>query len=186
MEIFQSWADIVIMLVIAIAYVWTTVAQQKVINAKNETIKSLQAQIDAAKTLTDIQGTNFNTYRDMIKLNDIQQHIDIKVSVQLSDAVDRVIKDTAHIMATDSKIFERVVKEINEDTLKFGFRGLNFVVYVIQKNNFTDEGIKWLVKAFYPDNPGVETLLLREMTKFRAEQTNRISEPEKQIDPKKD
>ncbi|SRR6266536_2753601 len=186
MEIFQSWADIVIMIVIAIAYVWTYIAQRNAINAKNETIKSLESQISVAKSLTEIQSANFQTYREMLKLTDIQQHINIQVSIQLSEAVDKVISETGVALAKDSKILDRAVELLSKDTMMFGFRGLGFVLYILKRNNINDDGIKWTAKTFYPENPYVETILLEEMTKFRAEHPNGISEPEKQIDRKKD
>ena len=107
MEIFQSWANIAIPSAILIAYIATYIHQRNVIKSKNETIEDLKTQVAAANSINNMQGTSFNMYKDMYKLSDLKEHIELQVSVRLSDAVDRVIADTAHIMATDSKILER-------------------------------------------------------------------------------
>ena len=186
MQVFQSWADIVIMAVIAVAYIVTAIAQVRTIKAQKATIHALETQIGAAKTITDMQTSSFTTYKEMLRLEDINQHIDIQVSIKLKEAVNSVMADMAEDLAKDSKILERAAKIISDDLYKFCFANMKFMLYIFAYNNTSDEVIKRTVQMFFPQHAGVEKILLEEMAKLRANNSINISSPEKQIGQKKD
>jgi uncharacterized protein YoxC len=194
MEVFQSWADIVIPSIIAIAYIVTAIAQYKTIqahkatiDAQAKTIEGLQAQIGAAKAISDMQGTNFNTYRDMLKLDDINEHIEIKVSVRVEEAITTIIPQVIKDMETDTKLIAKAAEWISEDLAKFCNSNFQFMLFIFKINNTSDEMIKWTVNKFFGNHPGIEKMFSEEMTKFRDyKETIRISELGTQTDQKKD
>ena len=78
MEVFQSWADIVIMLVIAIAYIITYIAQRNQIKSLTETSKS-HADLSAS------QSVYVETLKKLFNPSDLEGFISIKVGQAVSE-----------------------------------------------------------------------------------------------------
>lgn len=172
--IFQSWADIVIMAILAIAYIITAIAQTKTIKAKNETIAALKQQIEAAKNISDMQVSHFSMYKEMIKLDDIQQHISIQVNVRL----DEVIKQVTADYIRDNSVLDKAIEIVSKENWDMMFGFYTFMMNVIYKNKMTDEQIQLLVNHFFPKSPHLYDIIKKNMLPYPTH----ISEPEKQKD----
>lgn len=117
MNVFQSWADIAIMLVLAIAYIWTTIAQAKVINAKNETIRDLTTrnqELDrvrqASSDLANNTAKELQTFKGMFDFDLLKQYMEIHIKVE----VDRVKSAAEQQAAHDKRMIESMNDHLNE------------------------------------------------------------------------
>ncbi|MBP8114533.1 MAG: hypothetical protein KAY50_04190 [Chitinophagaceae bacterium] len=79
MQVFQSWADIVIMLVLAIAYIVTFIAQRNQIRVLRETAQS-------HADLTNSQSVHIDAFKNMFKPDELEKFIKIKVDVGISES----------------------------------------------------------------------------------------------------
>lgn len=103
MQIFQSWADIVIMLVLSIAYIVTFIAQRNQIKVLKDNIKS-------HSDLMNSQKIHIETYKRLFDLDEVEKFMKIKVDVALAK--------TNFKSENIQKEFEQL-KEINETTTYF-------------------------------------------------------------------
>lgn len=78
MQIFQSWADIVIMAVIAIAYILTFIAQ------KNQ-IRILKGNIKAHSDLTNSQSVHIAAYTSLFDLDKLEKLKNSEIKIALSE-----------------------------------------------------------------------------------------------------
>ena len=80
MELFQSWADTVLMIILFIAYIVTFFVQRTTITKLKEQIDVIEKAINAGKTLTDMQAGHIDTYKKIVDIKDIDQYAQIKAT----------------------------------------------------------------------------------------------------------
>lgn len=181
MQAFQSWTDIIIMLVLLIAYVLTFIAQRNTIKAKNETIlamgetlKALESQIGAVKSITDVQTSSFTTYREMINIDDLKKHHEWQVEWEVTQKMEVLIKE----IINEETFLPKAAQLIKDDVYKFCFANLRFVMYVFRQNNSSNDTIKKTVNAFFPESKWVEKVFLEDIEHFRASRPTHESLPD--------
>lgn len=185
MQVFQSWADIVIMLVLAIAYVITFIAQRNQINALNGTIEALKKTNEESVKLTSAQSDHIRTYKEMININDISQYIEMQVGLKVNESLDIISKNVTDQLINDN-FWENVANHITEDLRRMHASNFIFIIYIIKKNNLSNEKIKIMVDTFFPNHLWIYDVILEKLPEFDHIKPNRVSEPERQIDQSQD
>jgi hypothetical protein len=153
----------------------TTIKHLRIRNAELE--RTNKASLDLS------EGTNKSllAFKEAVKIEDIQDIIDLKVAAQLHAAVDEVISATAKTMVEDARVLERAIEMINDDVLTFFKSSVSFVMYIMFQLNFSEEAIRTTAKTFFKEHPNADKLLLEEMVRLKLKYPNGISAPDKQI-----
>jgi len=153
MQAFQSWADIVIMLVLAIAYIITFIVQKNQIKALKETSK-------AHAELTQSQSVHIGTYKNLFKPEELESFIKMKVELKLEDSSKIIKEKEKKVQESEEEIQAWVVLYTDTVWALYGVlrsldgmakneTRLEFVTQFCQKSNLTTlEVFKFLDKKF--------------------------------------
>lgn len=144
MEIFQSWADIVIMLVIAIAYIWTTIAQNRVIQAKNQTIEALVKKNEEFERLNKSTlnfasetSNSVKLYKEMFAPELLEQYTKMQITVEVNKVKDEAAKKAD----SDKYMIDTMNDHINE--------AVNYLTFLLYERKYTkDEKIQFFHTYF--------------------------------------
>lgn len=85
MQIFQSWIDIIIMLVVSISYIITFIAQRNQIRVLKETIQS-------HSELTSSQATHIETFKKMFNPTDMEAFMNLKIEQVITNTKEEINK----------------------------------------------------------------------------------------------
>lgn len=85
MQLFQSWIDIIIMLVVSIAYIITFIAQRNQIRVLKETIQS-------HSELTSSQATYIETFKKMFNPTDMEAFMNLKIEQAVINTKEEINK----------------------------------------------------------------------------------------------
>ena len=155
---------------------WVYKFQRGVIKALKERCEALQAQLDSAIKMYEVQGSEIEKHKKMLSLDDISQYIDIHVSLRVSATFDEVTKK----FIEDNKLFEKAVELVRKDHNAVLMHHFNFLMYVIRKNSLNNEEIKGTVTNFFPTTPWLYEIIIEKLPQYDFIKPSRISEPEKQ------
>ena len=176
-EVFKSWADVAIMVVIAVAYVWTALAQSKVIKSKNETINDLttrnQEMARVSRASLDVASERVKDteiFKQMYNPEMLKQYIEINIK----NEVDKV-KNVAEQQAVNDK--EAI--QVMNDSLNEGISYIAYMLYV-EKKYTKEQRIKFFHTFFdkskdlywYITNKKIERIELVEKQKNLNESEN--------------
>ncbi len=185
MQLFQSWADVVIMFVLAVAYIITFIVQRNTIISLKDRLSGLSQTNSASAELTSSLAENIKVYKEMFKLEDINEHINIQVSLRTQEKMDDIIRDVTKSVRSDANFWAQAIEWISDDLKSFNTSNFIFLMYVIKKNKMSEKKIMDLVETFFPNHLWVYKEIIDRLPDFLPN-SNDTYEPDKQIDPKKD
>lgn len=144
MQVFQSLADNLIMLVIAIAYIWTTIAQNKVIKAKNETIKSLVTKNEEFERLSkntlhfaSETSNSVKLFKEMFSPDLLEQYTKMQITVEVNKVKDEAAKKAD----SDRYMIDTMNDHLNE--------AINYITFILYQNKYTrDQRIQFFHTYF--------------------------------------
>jgi hypothetical protein len=131
MQIFQSWVDIVIMLVLAFAYIVTFIAQRNVIKSKNEAIgdltlrsQELERTSRTSLSVASERSKDIELFKEMYNKDLLKQYLQMNINVE----VNKVKAVAEQQSAEDKKMIETMNDYLNE-----GISYIAFMLYAEKK-----------------------------------------------------
>ena len=161
-QLFQSWAETVLMLILAIAYIITYIVQRNTIKRQKDQIESIVETNKSAKGLTDIQSSHIDTYQKMFDINKLDQYSYLKAKEILIRMLSKDPEMMDIIKNVSDDVLNKAILETNTeliiflyfiltDVLKFDketqykiidnkfSKGKNIVISVFDKLHSTDK-----------------------------------------------
>lgn len=151
MELFQSWADTVLMFILAVAYIVTYIVQRTTIKKLQDQINAIEKTNNAAKVLTDIQSSHIDTYKKLVDIYEIDKNAHIKATNILTDLILNKEDFLEDIKKSADKVINQELIENNIEHIRF----LKFTLNNILK--FDLETQKKIIKKNFPSG---ESLIL--------------------------
>jgi len=125
-ELFKSWADIGVMLLLAIAYIITFVVQKNLIKAKNETIEDLKVRnqelertAKASLGVASERTKDVEVFKEMYNPELLKQYVSMNIKVE----VDKIKNSAEKQAAEDKEMLKTMELHLNE--------GVSYIAYML-------------------------------------------------------
>ncbi len=166
MELFQSWADTVIIFILVIAYIVTFFVQRTTIKKLQEQLEAIEKTNKAATALTEMQSSHIDTYKKLVDINEVEQHAHLKainlVTDMLSNKEDLMELFKVHA----NNIINQSIMDNNIEHMRF----LKFTFTNILK--FDKETQKAIIDKYFPKGRDVIHLYFDKVDEIAEIQKN--------------
>lgn len=149
MNLFQSWADTVLMFILAVAYIVTYFVQRTTIKKLQTQIEAIEKTNKAAQALTEIQATNIDTYKKMVSIDEVERYSELKA------------KSIFLEITSGSEEFKEIVNKsadevINQSLVSMNIEHILFLKFTFEQVLKFDKDTKTaIIKKYLPENSGL-------------------------------
>jgi hypothetical protein len=169
MQLFNSIADTVLIFLLVASNIIVGIAQYRVIKAQATEIKTIKAANDAIKNLNDAQLNDIKSYKEMVNLDNIDRYINIQVSVKIRDTEElfkEYLEEKVELDVVMKVARQYAIEELSDFHKKFFHSNFIFILFVINKNNMSENKINEMVETFFPDAPIMKDLIKDALPSF--------------------
>lgn len=170
--IFQSYADDVIMIVLAIAYIITFIAQRNTIVTQKDAIEAIKTKLEtfekinnASLSLTQNQSAHIESYQKMVDISQIETFTNIKATAMLQD----LLANETVIMEKFKEIGESIM---NQELLNQNVEYIQYIRFlVIETYRFDKAGLEVFVDNFFPKNKKMLLNVFSKLDQFEKQKS---------------
>lgn len=187
MELFQSWLDTVLIFGLALSNIVFVVTLKREINSLKSRNSELDKTNKASLDLTDNNLKSFDIYKKSVNINDLYEHFEWRVESETIKRVDNISEKLTKDILTKENLLEKAIEIVSKDNANIMANQFIFILYVVHNNKMNSEQIKSMVGRFFKTTPWFYDVIIKQMKELNLFiDTTHTSEPEKQIDQKKD